>query len=480
MQGHVIVVPLHYPQITTHKTIDCLSSFVSTDSIEMIKRIVHLLICLLFLLPTFAATQESKEGRKQMKSIKEQLKAKKANEALAAVEKLRADSAYTWNPQLLQYGVEAHKMLNNKENEKFYLKAKADTAALFNTTYNVVSYILLTDSAERMLSGGEKFRFRKSNRETLRHLYRNVQAAPVYFSAHGKWDETQRFSALAIDLALSEIVGSLRHHKVDKQRVREMAVVNVNACYRQHNYKDIERYAHIALQDSANEESVFEKLAFSEVERGDSALYHKRLYDGHERFPSNMFFFSRLTDINLRHGDNDAVLEASNKTLEYVLTQAQNEAYFCVIDTLGNYEQPTDAQALSGVRTSVVLPSEQIAQIFEARAIAHHNRGDARLCIEDAENILSWNPEHPRANFYIGASYYALAENIQIPANVTDQNYQKATRERNRLLTLALPKLETYRQSSPEDSDNWAPLLYEVYLYLNMGPEFEEISHFLK
>lgn len=479
MQGHVFIVPLHYPQNYNTQNFTNLTPFISTDSVEMIKRLLHLFLVLAFLLPAFAAAPQSKEGRKQMKSIKEQLKAKKANEALTAIEKMRKDSTYTWNPQVLQYAVEAHKILNNKENEKFYLKSKADTAALFNTTYNLVSYILLTDSAERMMPGEVKFRYRKPNRETLRHLYRNVQAAPIYFSALGKWEDTQRFSAMAVDLALSEIVRSIRHHNIDYQKVREMAVLNVNSCYRLHKYAEIEQYAYLALQDSANEESIYEKLAFAEVERGDSTLYYQRLYDGHERFPANMFFFSRLTDINLRNGDNDAVLVAANKTLEYVLLQAQDEAKFCVIDTLGNYDQPTDAKALSGVRTSVALPSEQIAQIFEARAIAHHNNGNPRLCIEDAENILSWDPAHPRANFYIGASYYAMAENIQLPATVTHPNYQKAACERNRLLTLSLPHLEAYRKSAPQDKDNWAPLLYEVYLYLNMGPEFEEISHYL-
>lgn len=461
----------------------------------MIKRLFHLLLFSVILLtPALATGMDSKAGKRQMKAIKEQLKAKKSADALKAVENLRKDSCFMWNPQLLQYAVEACKMLNDKENEKFYLKSKADTTALFSTTYNVVSYILLTDSAERLANGMRadkvpyenapkatpKYRFRKPNRETIAHLFRNVVAAPKFFSAHGKWDETQRYTALAIDLANSDFAQSYRRTFIDSTLTRELAVMNVNACYRLKNYADIEKYASFALKDSASEESVYEKLAYCEIERGDSVLYRKRLYDGHKRFPGNMFFFSRLVDINLRAEDNAAVLEAANQTLEYVLMQAQEEAQYCVIDTLGYYDRLSDAQALSGVRTSVALPAEQIAQIFEARAIAHHNNGDARLCIEEAENILSWNKEHPRAEFYIGTSYYALAESIIIPTMVTDANYSKATRERNRLLNQARPHLEAYRKAAPEAADTWAPLLYEIYLYLNMGPEFEEISRYVR
>lgn len=459
----------------------------------MTKRIFQLLLLLALLMPAFAAAPAHKDAKKQMKTIREQLKSKKAADALKSVEKLREDSALRWNPQLLQYGVEACKMLNDKENEKFYLKTKPDTLAFFNTTYSTIHYILLTDSAERLsvrpdapslkdASNGtesHKYKFRKTNRETLVHTFKNFIAAPRYFNAHGNWQETERFTALAIDLANSPFMQSYRRSLFEESMIRDLAVLHLNACYRQRKFSDIETYAPFALQDSVNEESIIEILAYAEIERGDSLRYKYSLELGHKKYPSNMFFFSRLVDINLRLGNSDAVLNAANQTLEYVLHQAQDEARFCVIDTTGTYSQPSDGQALIGVKTSVALPDQDIAQIFEARAIAHHNNNHPRECIEDAENILSWNPTHPRADFYIGVSYYNMAESIEIPGSVNDSNYQKATRERNRLLALARPHLEAYRLTAPDDSANWAPLLYETYLYLNLGPEFEEISKYI-
>lgn len=459
----------------------------------MTKRILHLLLTLIVLMPAFASSPGHKDGQKQMKNIREQLKNQKGSDALKGIVNLRKDTLYTWNPQLLQYGVEACKLLNDKENEKLYLKTAPDTAAFFQTLYNVYDYALLTDSAERRAAWEKgnvtdderatfhprKFRFRKQNRDLMVRYYRNLSAASKYFATHGKWDEAQRFSALAIDVALADMMSDTKRPIVQDEKLRELAVQNVNSCFRLRQFADIERYASIALSDSAQRESLYEKIAYAETERGDSLAYALSLKRAHREFPANMFFFSRLVDLYLRAGANDSVLVTANATLESVLETAQEDAALCSIDVENDYDQPTDAQALNGVRESVSLPDNAIAQIFEAKAIAYHNNGDAQECIDEAYNILNWNPQHSRAEFYIGASYYRMAENVTIPMLVTDPAYKEATHERNQLLAQGRPHLEAYRRAMPNDSAFWAPLLYETYLYLNLGPEFEEISRFI-
>ena len=39
--------------------------------------------------------------------------------------------------------------------------------------------------------------------------------------------------------------------------------------------------------------------------------------------------------------------------------------------------------------------------------------------------------------------------------------------------------MERVRQLQPENKDRWAPLLYRIYLNLNMGKEFDEMDHIL-
>lgn len=480
--------------------------------IDMMKRLGLIFMIFALLSPIFAATLEHKDGKKQMKTIKEQLKAGKAADALKAAETLRKDSVYMWNAQLLQYAVDASRMLNDKENEKFYLNTKADTTALFNTTYNLVNYILLTDSAERManlrLLGEvkpvskdsakvqqsstqgrtfEKYRFRKTNREVLNRIYRNVIAAPRYFSARGKWEETIKFSGIAIDLMASPIwdaarspIGGTSASNSNENLLRELSVLNVNTCYKLHKFDDIEKYAEYALADTLNSESISEKLAYCALERGDTLVYNVRLQEGHSRYPANMFYFGRLVDAYLHHGDNSDVERVANATLQYIFRALHDEAQVSTEDSVAAIVRNPEVLQRIHAGSSQTLTLEDIAYIYEARAIAHHNSGNPRLCIEDAENILKCSPDHPRANYFIGISYYVIAESVAIPALMSDPKYRQAVNERNRLYTLARPYLEAYRRNAPADADSWAPMLYQVYLNLNLGPEFEEISKYLK
>ena len=72
-----------------------------------------------------------------------------------------------------------------------------------------------------------------------------------------------------------------------------------------------------------------------------------------------------------------------------------------------------------------------------------------------------------------------MAKRVRIPNSINDPDYRKNYRERNRLLEMARPYLELYRKNNPDDARFWAPILYDIYLYLNLGPEFEEISRHL-
>lgn len=461
----------------------------------MIKRLFFVLLQFLLCLSVSAVSLTDKEIRRQIRSIRENLKEQKGAEALRTVESLRKDSAHTLIPQILQYGAEACRIMNNKENEKIYLKSKPDTAAFFNTLYSTCDYILLTDSAERQSNhlseifatneknetsvSTVKYRFRKQNQDFLVRNYRNLAAANRFFSAKARWHDVQRFTAMAIKVATSPMACTLRQPLATDEEISRLAVAYVNSCFVERQYNDIECFADYALRDSSSRETILEKLVIAEENKKNINSYRRYLKDGHSRYPTNMFFFSRLVDSFLLDGDSEAVLLTANQTLEAVLAKAQDEALLCIIDSEDNYQQPSVANALYGVRSSVMLPDSDIAKIFEARAIAYHNTQHPEQCIEEAKNILNWNPSHVRAPYYIGASYYRLAERIRIPVYVTDPDYQKATAERNQYLQLARPYLERYRQLVPSDNAVWAPLLYEIYLYLNLGTEFEEVGRYI-
>lgn len=445
----------------------------------MMKRLIYILLFLFTVVPSSAESPTQKSGKQQMKNIRENLKNQKGTEALKEVEKMVKDSLYKWNAQVLQYGTEASRIIYDQENEKFYLKSKQDTAALFSSLYNVYRFSLLVDQAEVMEKQNAKFRFRKSNMDFMTRYFRNLTAAPRYFSAKGKWEEVKKFTAIILDTDKAPMMSGLARPLLDEKTRSDLACMNVSACFHLKKYAEIEAYANLATVANANQETALEQLAYAEVQTDDSLRYVMRLEEGHKVFPGNMFFFSRIVDYYLHHDNNAKVLTTADETLEYVLSKAQEVAAFCVMDKVSNYGQPSEADALYGVRETVALPHNQIAQIFEARAIAYHNQHNREACIEEAKNILTWNPSHARAPFYIGASYYSLAEDVQIPARADAPDYHDAMTTRKALLAQARPYLEKYRKQNPSEQERWAPLLYETYLYLNLGAEFEEISKYI-
>ena len=41
---------------------------------------------------------------------------------------------------------------------------------------------------------------------------------------------------------------------------------------------------------------------------------------------------------------------------------------------------------------------------------------------------------------------------------------------------MSRPSIERFRLLAPDQKDKWMPLLYTIYLNLNMGKEFDEIN----
>ena len=56
----------------------------------------------------------------------------------------------------------------------------------------------------------------------------------------------------------------------------------------------------------------------------------------------------------------------------------------------------------------------------------------------------------------------------------------KQRKEMQKLYRKALPYMERYRALEPKETEKWAAALYNIYLKLNMGREFEEIDRMLR
>ena len=111
-----------------------------------------------------------------------------------------------------------------------------------------------------------------------------------------------------------------------------------------------------------------------------------------------------------------------------------------------------------------------------ARCVAFYNLELFDSCIVNAEHALACDSTFAEAHYYIGAAYINLIARISMPDNLGTRAYRKALAEQQRLYLLAEPELETYRRMAPQAKQQWAPLLYKVYLALNRGKKFAEIE----
>ena len=82
--------------------------------------------------------------------------------------------------------------------------------------------------------------------------------------------------------------------------------------------------------------------------------------------------------------------------------------------------------------------------------------------------------------FNIGACYCNLAKDVDIPGNINSTTYRQAKDKLKKYYQNAQTYLEKYRLIMPEEKEKWAPLLYRVYLNLNLGKQFEEVDQILQ
>jgi hypothetical protein len=66
-------------------------------------------------------------------------------------------------------------------------------------------------------------------------------------------------------------------------------------------------------------------------------------------------------------------------------------------------------------------------------------------------------------------------DTITIPTNMFSPDFKKNKSRIKSICAQSRPYLERFRVLCPEESDKWAPLLYKIYLELNLGKEFEDI-----
>lgn len=115
--------------------------------------------------------------------------------------------------------------------------------------------------------------------------------------------------------------------------------------------------------------------------------------------------------------------------------------------------------------------------------LAHHNRlamlGKDEEVIKTGLKIIEIEDTIPDPYLNIGRIYFQQAENIQNGkiAGMGNWNYKRRLQSAQKEYRKALPYVQKYRTLAPERKTLWYPMLYNIYLNLNMGKEFSELEN---
>lgn len=379
-------------------------------------------------------------NQRAISNIKTALKSKKYAEALRMVENARKDSLLASKPKLYYLGLESSKKMYAQENEKLYLRRGADTVALFRTLYNIYDYALLIDKVEQAQTGATPTAsYRKVLSETLNASVSNLNAASLYFLRKQNWKEATRYATMALEAGNAPLF-AVQKSNLSDSLLTQMAWRHLYSSYQAKQYKETLRYASKALTDTARRATTLEMIVNAQLQLQDKKAALLTLKRGVEEYPRHPFFYMTLAEYYFQQHQPDSVLVLTDRLLL------------------------ADSTSLS---------------VHEERARAYYQLQDYPACARAAEAMLRSNASHAQGYYYLGYSALQMAQAVEIPLSIHSPGYRSAFQKQRSYYKQAQKNLETYRRMAPQNNNVWAPLLYDIYLKLNLGKEFEEISSHL-
>lgn len=321
-------------------------------------------------------------------------------------------------------------------NERMYLRQQQDTAALFKLALKMFGDYQSLDSVDALpdKKGRVHLKYRNSNSAFL-NIYRpNLYNGGVFFLRKQNYKEAFSMIDAFLDCQRQPLFENY-HYERDTLN-RTAAFWTVLCGYQTGDHEMALKYKDLALQDTLHLESCFQYLAEIYKQQGDKPNYEWSLVKGFECNPSSSYFFPRLID--------------------YYNTSNQTERAMTIVN---------DA-----------LQTNDSSELFLfAKSNLLLNQGDYDECIAICDTLIARNDTLADAYYNAGVAYVNKA--FLLEKGKVDV---KQRREIRQLYQKALPYMERYRALAPQEKDKWAAALYNIYLKLNMGKQFEEIDQMLR
>lgn len=323
-------------------------------------------------------------------------------------------------------------------NMKLYLRQLNDTASLFPLLKNMFGAYELLDSVDALPNkkGVVELRHRKKNAEFLNTFRRNLFSGGTFYIRNKKYAEALSCLDFYFNCEQQPLFGHLDYAHNDTLR-SEVAYYAVVAARNLRKHDVLMKYSDMALGYEPRRPMTYAMLYDSNIENGDTVKAVTYLRTGFDKHPEFPFFFPRLVDYYSKKNQIDTVSVIVNKALEL---EPGNLFYRLALNTL------------------------------------QLNNGQYDECIALGDSLIHNNDKMAEAYMNVGTAYYNKALERD-KKGMASKSKRKAV---NALYEKARPYLERYRQLRQRRKKAWAPMLYNIYLNLNMGDEFDEISELMK
>lgn len=394
---------------------------------------LHALALLFLIILTPCCYAQKKEISQAQTIVKS---GKNLAQAEQQMRKLLKDSVNQKNIKIWVILTEAVRGQYLAGNERMYLRQQQDTAALFKLALKMFGDYQSLDSVDALpdKKGRVHLKYRNSNSAFL-NIYRpNLYNGGVYFLRKQNYKEAFSMIDAFLDCQRQPLFENY-HYERDTLN-RTAAFWTVLCGYQTGDHEMALKYKDLALQDTLHLESCFQYLAEIYKQQGDKPNYEWSLVKGFECNPSSSYFFPRLID--------------------YYNTSNQTEKAMTIVN---------DA-----------LQTNDSSELFLfAKSNLLLNQGDYDECIAICDTLIAHNDTLADAYYNAGVGYVNKA--FLLEKGKVDV---KQRREIRQLYQKALPYMERYRALAPQEKDKWAAALYNIYLKLNMGKQFEEIDQMLR
>ena len=381
------------------------------------KQTIATLLLLLMMTPCLMAQ------KKELSQARSSIKSGKYSDAEKVLATLLKDSTNRTNKRIWVAYYDAVLGQYEQGNEKLYLKQKYDTASFFSKALQLLT---IAESIDSLSSDN-----RRSYANQLNGMRPNIFNGGSFLLRKGKWAEAFKYFEAYLDCARQPLFKDYHYDSLDV-RMPEAAYWATYCGYNLNDPVLTLRHRKLALLDTARADFALQFIAEARLWLKDDELYVETLEEGFRRYPEFHYFFPRLMDAYTRMGENEKALALVDSAL---VTNPSSELFLFA-------------------KSTTLLRMERYAE-----------------SIKFSERLIEVNPNLAEPYFNAGTAYVNIAERLadRKERKLTKQAYQKAC-----------TFMEQYRKLMPQEKDKWAPVLYRIYLNLNMGKQFDEIDRLLK